>query len=40
MVDVITSRNNPLVKFAASLKDKKGREKEGTFIAEGDKLTI
>ena len=40
MVDVITSRNNPLVKFAASLKDKKGREKEGCFIAEGEKLTI
>ena len=40
MVDVITSRNNPLVKFAASLKDKKGREKERAFIAEGEKLTI
>ena len=40
MVDVITSRSNPLVKFAASLKDKKGREKERAFIAEGEKLTI
>ena len=40
MVDVITSRNNPLVKYAASLKDKKGREKEKAFIAEGEKLTI
>lgn len=35
----ITSRNNPTVKFAASLKEKKGRDREGVFIAEGEKLT-
>lgn len=37
--EIITSRNNPTVKWAASLKDKKGRDKEGAFIAEGEKLT-
>ena len=40
MLEVITSRNNPLVKLVASLKDKKGRENEKSFIAEGEKLTI
>ncbi len=35
----ITSRNNPTVKRAASLKDKKGRESERAFLAEGEKLT-
>ena len=38
--EVITGRNNPGVKWAASLKDKKGRDKEGYFIAEGEKLTF
>jgi TrmH family RNA methyltransferase len=38
--DIITSRANPLVKLAASLKDKKGRERERLFIAEGEKLTF
>lgn len=38
--DIITSRNNPLVKWAASLQDKKWRDREGCFIAEGVKLTI
>lgn len=37
--EIITSRNNPSVKLASSLKDKKGRDKEGLFIAEGEKLT-
>ena len=38
--DIISSRNNPLVKWAASLADKKSREEEKAFIAEGEKLTI
>ena len=37
--EIISSRNNPTVKWAAALKDKKGRDKEGRFIAEGEKLT-
>ena len=37
--EVISSRNNPTVKWAASLADKKGRDKEKCFIAEGEKLT-
>ena len=37
--EIITSRNNPTVKIAATLKDKKGRDAEGAFIAEGEKLT-
>lgn len=38
--EIITSRNNPQVKFAASLADKKGRDAARTFIAEGEKLTL
>ena len=38
--EVITSRNNPQVKWAASLADKKGRAEHNSFIAEGQKLTI
>ena len=38
--EVITSRNNPTVKWAASLSDKKGRNESGAFIAEGEKLTF
>ncbi len=38
--DVITSRNNGFVKWAASLSEKKGRERESCFIAEGIKLTV
>ena len=38
--DIISSRNNPTVKWAASLTDKKGRESEKCFIAEGEKLTL
>ncbi len=37
--EIITSRNNPTVKLAASLKDKKGRDSLGLFLAEGEKLT-
>ena len=38
--DVITSRNNPLVKWASSLADKKGRVQNEAFLAEGIKLTV
>ena len=38
--EVITSRNNPLVKWASSLSDKKGRAEHKSFIAEGEKLTF
>ena len=38
--EIITSRNNPTVKWAASLSEKKGRGKEKAFIAEGEKLTF
>ncbi len=38
--DIISSRNNQLVKWAASLADKKGRNAEKRFIAEGEKLSI
>ncbi len=37
--EIITSRNNPQIKMAASLSDKKGRDAIGAFIAEGEKLT-
>ena len=38
--DVISSRNNPTVKWAATLSEKKGQRVEGAFIAEGEKLTL
>ena len=38
--DIITSRNNPIVKWASSLSSKKGRDEAGAFIAEGRKLTL
>lgn len=38
--EVIRSRNNPLIKWACSLKDKKGREESHAFIAEGAKLSF
>ena len=38
--EIITSRNNPLVKWASSLADKKGREAAKCFIAEGEKLAL
>ena len=37
-VSYITSRANPTVAFAASLKEKKYRDKEGLFLIEGFKL--
>ena len=37
--EVITSRNNPKVKWASSLTLKKGRDNERAFIAEGEKLS-
>ncbi len=38
--DIISSRNNPTVKWAASLASKKGRDDAASFIAEGEKLTL
>ena len=38
--DIISSRNNNLIKWAASLSEKKGRMIEGAFIAEGEKLVF
>ena len=38
--DTITARKNPIVMRAASLSDKKGREREGVFMAEGLKLFL
>ena len=38
--DIISSRNNPTVKWAASLADKKGRNESCSFIVEGEKLTL
>ena len=37
-MEIITSRNNPKIQFAASLKDKKNRKEHGTFYFEGKKL--
>ena len=37
--EIITSRNNQFVKWAASLADKKNRKVSGYFLAEGVKLT-
>ncbi len=38
--EVITSRKNPKVKWAASLSEKKHRNEYGYFIAEGEKLAL
>lgn len=38
--DIISSRNNEIVKWAASLADKKGRNKEKAFFCEGEKLAM
>ncbi len=35
---VIVSKQNPVVKELASLKEKKGRRERGTFLVEGDKM--
>ncbi len=37
--EIISARSNPLVKWAASLSDKKYRAESEAFIAEGEKLT-
>ncbi|MDD6995251.1 MAG: RNA methyltransferase [Candidatus Borkfalkiaceae bacterium] len=39
MQTIITSKNNPFIKEAVSLKDKKGRKERGLFLAEGEKMT-
>ena len=39
MNTIISSKNNPIVKRAAALKEKKGRREYGAFLAEGEKLT-
>jgi glutamine synthetase len=36
--EIITSRQNNIVKWAASLSEKKNRVSERSFIAEGEKL--
>ncbi len=36
---IITSKNNPLIKETATLKDKKGRRQLGAFLVEGRKMT-
>ncbi len=38
--EILSSRNNPLVKWAASLSDKKGRASAKAFMAEGEKLSF
>ena len=36
--ELISSRNNPAVKYASSLKEKKYRDIEKAFFIEGEKL--
>ena len=36
---ILTSKNNPLIKETASLKEKKGRKELGLFLVEGRKMT-
>lgn len=38
--EILTSRQNPTVRYAASLTEKKGREAARAFLAEGEKLTL
>ena len=35
---ILTSKNNPLVKETAALKDKKARKTLGMFLVEGEKM--
>lgn len=37
---ILTSKNNPLIKETASLKDKKGRKELGLFLVEGGKMAL
>lgn len=38
--EILTSRQNPKVRYAASLAEKKGRAEARAFLAEGEKLTL
>lgn len=37
---ILTSKNNPLIKETASLKEKKGRKELGLFLVEGRKMAL
>ena len=37
---VLTSKNNPLIKETAALKDKKGRKTQSMFLVEGRKMAV
>lgn len=37
---ILTSKNNPLIKETASLKEKKGRKELGLFLVEGRKMAV
>ena len=37
---ILTSKNNPLIKETASLKEKKGRKQLGLFLVEGAKMAL
>lgn len=39
-IDVITSRQNPLISKTAKLSDKKNRDKDGLFLLDGIKLIL
>ena len=39
-IESISSKNNPIVKWASSLSDKKGRDESGAFMVEGWKLSL
>ena len=37
---ILTSKNNPLIKETAALKDKKARKQQGMFLVEGRKIAV
>ena len=37
---ILTSKNNPLIKETAALKDKKARKQQGMFLVEGRKMAM
>ena len=37
---ILTSKNNPLIKETAALKDKKARKEQGMFLVEGRKMAV
>ena len=39
-IENISSKTNPLIKWASSLADKKGRDENGSFMVEGWKLSL